>query len=63
MSFLESHTHVAIFLVVLLDTVGLPIPGEVFLLAAGFLVSAGKALSSIGRRNTLTKDFRWFEPS
>jgi membrane protein DedA with SNARE-associated domain len=43
MPFLESHTHVAIFLVILLDTVGLPIPGEVFLLAAGFLVSAGRA--------------------
>lgn len=43
MAFLESHAHLAIFLVILLDTIGLPVPGEVFLLAAGFLVSAGKA--------------------
>lgn len=43
MAFLESHAHLVIFVVILLDTVGLPVPGEVFLLAAGFLVSSGKS--------------------
>lgn len=42
MAFLDSHAYGAIFVAVLLDTIGLPVPGEVFLLAAGFLVSAGR---------------------
>lgn len=42
MAFFESYAYGAIFLAVLLDTIGLPVPGEVVLLAAGFLVSAGR---------------------
>ncbi|MBI2468611.1 MAG: DedA family protein [Candidatus Rokubacteria bacterium] len=42
MAFLDSHAYGAIFVAVLLDTIGLPVPGEVFLLAAGFLVSTGR---------------------
>lgn len=39
---LESYAYEAIFAAVLLDTIGLPVPGEVVLLAAGFLVSTGR---------------------
>ncbi len=42
MAFLASYTYPAIFVAVLLDTLGLPAPGEVLLLAAGFLMSAGR---------------------
>jgi membrane protein DedA with SNARE-associated domain len=38
----ESYTYGAVFVAVLLHTIGLPVPGEVVLLAAGFLVSAGR---------------------
>lgn len=38
----QSHAYEAIFTAVLLDTIGLPVPGEVVLLAAGFLVSTGR---------------------
>jgi len=38
----ESHAYEVVFLAVLLDTIGLPVPGEVVLLAAGFLVSTGR---------------------
>jgi membrane protein DedA with SNARE-associated domain len=38
----ESYAYEALFVAVLLDTIGLPVPGEVFLLAAGFLVSTGR---------------------
>lgn len=38
----ESHAYAAVFIAVLLDTTGLPVPGEVALLAAGFLVSTGR---------------------
>jgi hypothetical protein len=40
--FFESYAYEAIFVAVLLDTVGLPVPGEIILLAAGFLVSTGR---------------------
>lgn len=42
MELLESYAYGGVFLAVFLDTLGLPVPGEVILLAAGFLVSAGK---------------------
>ena len=42
MALLESYAYGGVFLAVFLDTLGLPVPGEVVLLAAGFLVSAGK---------------------
>jgi len=42
MALFESYAYGAIFVAVLLDTIGLPVPGEVFLLAAGFLVSVGR---------------------
>ncbi|MBI2467701.1 MAG: DedA family protein [Candidatus Rokubacteria bacterium] len=38
----ESYAYGAVFVAVLLDTIGLPVPGEVVLRAAGFLVSAGR---------------------
>jgi len=38
----EAYVYEAIFVAVLLDTIGLPVPGEVVLLAAGFLVSSGR---------------------
>ena len=38
----ESYAYRAIFVAVLLDTIGLPVPGEVVLLGAGFLVSTGR---------------------
>ena len=38
----DSYAYAAIFVAVLLDTIGLPVPGEVVLLAAGFLVSTGR---------------------
>lgn len=38
----ESYAYLAIFVAILLDTIGLPVPGEVVLLAAGFMVSAGR---------------------
>lgn len=37
----EAHAYEAIFVAVLLDTIGLPVPGEVVLLATGFLASTG----------------------
>ena len=43
MALLESYAYGAVFGAVLLDTLGVPVPGEIVLLAAGFLVSAGKA--------------------
>lgn len=42
MAVFESYAYGAIFVAVLLDTIGLPVPGEVVLLAAGFLVSSGR---------------------
>lgn len=42
MALFESYAYGAIFVAVLLDTIGLPVPGEVVLLAAGFLVSTGR---------------------
>lgn len=42
MAIFESYAYGAIFVAVLLDTIGLPVPGEIVLLAAGFLVSAGR---------------------
>jgi membrane protein DedA with SNARE-associated domain len=42
MALFESYAYGAIFVAVLLDTIGLPVPGEVILLAAGFLVSTGR---------------------
>ncbi|MBI2455697.1 MAG: DedA family protein [candidate division NC10 bacterium] len=39
---LQSYAYGGLFLAVLLDTIGLPVPGEVVLLAAGFLVSTGR---------------------
>lgn len=42
MALLESYAYGGVLLAVFLDTLGLPVPGEVVLLAAGFLVSAGK---------------------
>ncbi len=42
MALFESYAYGAIFVAVFLDTVGLPVPGEVVLLAAGFLVSTGR---------------------
>ncbi|MBI3629494.1 MAG: DedA family protein [Candidatus Rokubacteria bacterium] len=42
MALLESYAYGAVFGAVLLDTLGVPVPGEIVLLAAGFLVSAGK---------------------
>lgn len=42
MALFESYAYGAVFLAVLFDTIGLPVPGEVFLLAAGFLVSSGQ---------------------
>jgi membrane protein DedA with SNARE-associated domain len=39
---LQSYAYGGLFLAVLLDTIGLPMPGEVVLLAAGFLVSTGR---------------------
>jgi membrane protein DedA with SNARE-associated domain len=38
----ESYAYEAIFVAILLDTIGLPVPGEIVLLAAGFLVSTGR---------------------
>jgi len=38
----ESYAYLAIFVAILLDTIGLPVPGEVVLLGAGFLVSTGR---------------------
>lgn len=35
----QSYAYEAIFVAVLLDTIGLPVPGEVVLLAAGYLGS------------------------
>lgn len=40
--FFESYAYEAIFVAVLLDTIGLPVPGEIVLLGAGFLVSTGR---------------------
>lgn len=42
MALFESYAYGAVFVAVLLDTLGLPIPGEAVLLAAGFLVSTGR---------------------
>lgn len=42
MAWLEAYAYPAVFAAVLLDTLGLPVPGEVILLATGFLVSAGR---------------------
>jgi len=42
MALLESYAYGGVFLAVFLDTLGLPVPGEVVLVAAGFLVSAGR---------------------
>lgn len=38
----EAHAYQAIFVAVRLDTIGLPVPGEIVLLGAGFLVSTGR---------------------
>jgi membrane protein DedA with SNARE-associated domain len=42
MALFESYAYEAVFVAVFLDTIGLPVPGEVILLAAGFLVSTGR---------------------
>jgi len=42
MAIFESYAYGAIFVAVVLDTIGLPVPGEIVLLAAGFLVSSGR---------------------
>jgi len=38
----EAYPYAVVFAAVLFDTIGLPVPGEVVLLAAGFLVSTGR---------------------
>lgn len=38
----EAYAYEAIFVAVLLDTIGIPVPGEIVLLAAGFVVSTGR---------------------
>jgi len=42
MAIFESYAYPSIFVAVFLDTVGLPLPGEIVLLGAGFLVSTGR---------------------
>lgn len=42
MALFESHAYEGIFAALLLDTVRLPVPGEIVLLGAGFLASAGR---------------------
>ena len=63
--FIERHGYIVLFAVVFVRQIGLPVPGLLFLLAAGALAAAGKlrlvAAIVLGAGACVLADWLWYE--